>query len=337
MQSPKMTQALTTMAATPLLPGEPMPLMPDLPTDRSVAAAVDWASVNRAALRDLLNRTGVLLLRGFDIRTPDDFRTLAAAVEPNLRTYTGGDSPRTGVTDRVYTSTEYDEALEVFLHNELSYAGWSPSVVFFCCLIPALEGGETQIADGRVIYRTLPDDIRARFEDRGIAYLQHLWDADGPPGIGKSWQETFETADRETVEAYLTRSGMTWDWTDFGLRTRAPHDAVVDHPVTGDKCWWNQADQWHRDIAGVKTSFGAGDDPRFDPATAGEETLGNHVTYGDGSPIDPADLMTVRRTSQAAEVKFPWQAGDVMIIDNIAAMHGRKPYRGPRRVLVAMG
>jgi alpha-ketoglutarate-dependent taurine dioxygenase len=324
------------MHTDPLLNDRPIPLVPEMPADRSERAAVKWAARQAEAIREIVSRKGVLLIRGFDIATPESFRALCQAIEPDLRGYTGGDSPRTGLADKVYTSTEYDAELEVLLHNELSYAGWSPRVVFFGCLVPALEGGETPVADGREIYRALPARIVEQFESRGIAYLQHLWDADGEPGIGKSWQETFETTDRGEVEAYLERSGMSWEWTAFGLRTRAPHSAVVSHPITGEKCWWNQADQWHRALGSVKTSFGAGDDPRFDPATAGEETLGNHVTYGDGGEINVPDLETIRTVNRSVEIVFPWQAGDVMVVDNILAMHGRKPYRGPRRVVVAM-
>lgn len=324
------------MHAEPLLNDRPIPLVPEIPGDRSERDAVTWAAQRAETLREIVSSKGVVLIRGFDIATPEAFRALCQAIEPDLRGYTGGDSPRTGVADKVYTSTEYDAELEVLLHNELSYAGWSPRVVFFGCLVPALEGGETPVADGREIYEALPAGIREQFESRGIAYLQHLWDAEGEPGIGKSWQETFETTNRGEVEAYLERSGMSWEWTGFGLRTRAPHSAVVSHPVTGEKCWWNQADQWHRALASVKTSFGAGDDPRYDPATAGEETLGNHVTYGDGGEIDVSDLETIRAVNRSVEVVFPWQAGDVMVVDNVLAMHGRKPFHGPRRVVVAM-
>jgi len=324
------------MLAGPLYKDKSLPLVPETPDIATATSAIEWAEENAQEIKALTSKAGVTLVRGFDIKTPEEFRTVCHAIEPNLRSYTGGDSPRTGVTDRVYTSTEYDPSLEVYLHNELSYAGWSPRLVFFGCLLAAEDGGETQIADGRQIYEAIPSDIRERFESRGIAYLQHLWDAEGEPGIGKSWQETFETSDRKKVEAYLKQSNMTWEWTDFGIRTRAQHPAVVPHPVTGEKCWWNQADQWHRDYAGVKTSFGISNDPRFDPATAGEETLGNHVTFGDGSEIDVTDLKKIRLAAQSVEVLFPWQNGDIMVIDNILAMHGRKPYKGPRRVLVAM-
>ncbi|NMM46075.1 TauD/TfdA family dioxygenase [Rhodospirillaceae bacterium KN72] len=295
-----------------------------------------WARENAADIQAIAEKAGVVLLRGFDLPSPVAFRAVCQAIEPDLRPYTGGDSPRTGVTDQVYTSTEYDADLEVFLHNELSYAGWSPRIVFFGCLIPSAEGGETHIADGRQVYQAIPSDIRDRFETRGIVYLQHLWDADGKPGIGKSWQETFETDSREAVEAYLRQSGMDWTWTDYGIRTRAPHDAIVTHPKTGEKCWWNQADQWHRDLGGVKTSFGGSDDPRFDPSTAGEGSLGNHVIYGDGTEIDADDLRTIRSVTRSLEVAFPWEAGDVMVVDNVLAMHGRKPFKGERRILVAM-
>lgn len=326
------------MQSRPLLDSHPIPLVPDIDTDggRSAEAAAEWAKAHAREIEALVSRAGVVLIRGFEINNPAAFRAVCHAIRADLKNYTGGDSPRTTVSDQVYTSTEYPQELEVLLHNELSYAGWSPEMVFFGCLQPSESGGQTHIADGRVIYDALDPVIRERFESRNITYLQHLWDAEGEPGIGKSWQETFESTDRGKAERYLVRANMDYEWTSFGIRTRAHHKAVLRHPVNGEKCWHNQADQWHRALGSVKVSIGAQGDPRFDPATAGEETLGNHVTYGDGGEIDPADLEAVRATSRRCEVLFPWQAGDVMVIDNIMAMHGRKPFTGPRRILVAM-
>lgn len=325
------------MLGAPMLPHRHLPhLVPVAGPAGDPGSAINRVKEWAADIQGLAERVGAVLIRGAGIADAAHFRALCAAIEPELRPYTGGDSPRSGVLEKVYTSTEYDAGLEIFLHNELSYAGWSPRLVFFGCLQPPETGGETQIADGREIYDALPRALLAPFEEKGIIYLQHLWDADGPPGIGKSWQQTFETRDRATVEAYLRRSGMDWDWTEYGLRTRAPHSAIRSHPKTGEKVWWNQADQWHRGLAGAKTSFGAADDPRFDPATAGEETLGNHVTFGDGSEIDADALLRIRAITRRLEVTFPWQAGDVMVLDNVLAMHGRKPYTGARRVLVAM-
>jgi alpha-ketoglutarate-dependent taurine dioxygenase len=322
--------------ARPFDAHQSLPVVADLGgADRS--DPVGWATRHRDEIESHLHRSGAMLIRGFEVPSADVFRSVCAAICPELRNYAGGDSPRTGVADQVYTSTEYPAHLEVFLHNELSYAGWSPDRLFFCCMVPAPSGGETHLADGREILRRLDPDVRDRFDRRGITYLQHLWDADDEPGIGKSWQETFETRDRGEVETYLRGSGMEFEWTDVGIRTAATHPAVVEHAVTGERCWHNQADQWHREIDSVKVSFGGADDTRIDPRTAGVETLGNHVTFGDGSEIDVADLMHVRAVSQSCEATFPWQTGDILAIDNVLAMHGRKPFTGPRRVLAAMG
>ena len=300
-----------------------------------LTAFIEWLSANRVQIDTHLHTAGVVLIRGFPVYTAQCFREVCAAICPRLQNYTGGDSPRTGITDKVYTSTEYSAELEVLLHNELSYAGWSPDRVFFGCLQPSETGGETYLADGRRLYRMLDDGVRSRFEKRGVTYLQHLWDDDGAPGIGKSWQETFETTERKLAEKYLEKADMTFEWTDLGLRTAATKPGVKVHEVTGEKCWHNQADQWHRDMVSVKDSVGL-DSIEDGKSGAGEASLGNHAVYGDGSEIAVSDLEHIRDISQQCEVVFPWQRGDVMVIDNVLSMHGRKPFSGKRQVVVAM-
>jgi alpha-ketoglutarate-dependent taurine dioxygenase len=321
----------------PLCPGQPLPILvtPERGTTGSFEIFRQWATTHGSLIDHYIHKAGVLLIRGFQISSPQDFRAACSAIRPDLRNYTGGDSPRNDVCDQVYTSTEYPCHLEVLLHNELSYAGWCPEMVFFCCLYAPRSGGETPIADGRKIYAHLNPEVRVRFEHKEVMYFQHLRDTNGRPGPGKSWQETFETMDKAVVEKYLVESGMNFEWTEFGIRTAAKKPAVCDHPVTGEKCWHNQADQWHRDMISVKDSVsGPGNDPQA--PTAGLETPGNHVCFGDGSPIDVADLKHIRKVSRQCEVVFPWQEGDIMAIDNILAMHGRKPFTGNRRILVAM-
>lgn len=48
-------------------------------------------------------------------------------------------------------------------------------------------------------------------------------------------------------------------------------------------------------------------------------------------------MREILRVYQELEVSFPWERGDVMLLDNILAAHARNPFRGERELLVAMG
>jgi hypothetical protein len=67
-----------------------------------------------------------------------------------------------------------------------------------------------------------------------------------------------------------------------------------------------------------------------------EADLPRNVLYGDGSLINDDTLDTVRSVIETHKVSFPWQAGDVVMLDNMLTAHGRAPFRGTRKVIVAM-
>lgn len=114
-----------------------------------------------------------------------------------------------------------------------------------------------------------------------------------------------------------------------GLRVRQHRAATTRHPVTGAHVWFSQVDQWHP--AGLGDSTAA---ELAELLLAGE--LPMTVTYADGGPI-PTDVVThVRDTAWRHAVDIDWHAGDVAVIDNVLVAHGRRPFTGPRRVLVAM-
>ena len=61
--------------------------------------------------------------------------------------YVGGDSPRTKLSSKIYTSTEYPADQQIVLHNEMSFSNNYPRYLFFYCELPSLQGGETPLAD----------------------------------------------------------------------------------------------------------------------------------------------------------------------------------------------
>lgn len=307
---------------------ERLPLMvqPEVESERSLDGLSRWIEDDRDWLEAQLLKYGAVLLRGFDLAAAGDFERICRAIDPQLLNYAGGDSPRKAVSGRVYTSTEYPAHLEIPLHNEMSYRQVWPRKLFFFCELPPQHGGETSIADCRKILQTIDQDIVQRFAEKQVAYIQNLHDG---WGFGKSWQETFETDDRGLVEQHCRNTGIEFRWTDKGLWTRSICPGVISHPVTGESVWFNQADLWH-----VSSRGQAYQEKML--KVLGEDALPSHATYGDGTPITTEELEQVRRAYRETEVVNPWQRGDLMLIDNVMAAHGRKAFEGPRRILVAM-
>ena len=62
------------------------------------------------------------------------------------------------------------------------------------------------------------------------------------------------------------------------------------------------------------------------------------ITFGDGSAIPKAGLDKIVELSKVFTFDLAWQDGDVALVDNEMAMHGRRPFTGERKrqVLVAL-
>jgi alpha-ketoglutarate-dependent taurine dioxygenase len=279
-------------------------------------------------LGSLLAREKAIVFRGYQV-TADRLDPVLDLLLPNRLAYVHGNSPRTkvgSVGDNVYTSTEYPPEYTISMHNELSYAhAWPARLAFFCEVQPG-GGGATPLVDGRLWLESLSPEIRDAFAD-GVCYVQNLHDG---MGFGKSWQDTFETESKATVEKFLDGSGSEWRWkADGGLRVKSVRPAVARHPVTGTEVWFNQADQWH--------PSGLGDETAAELATLlPEDEIPQNVTFPDGSAIPAEYVRQIQEAGLAGAVNVDWRRGDLLLIDNMLVAHGRRPFTGSRRVLVAM-
>jgi hypothetical protein len=268
---------------------------------------------------------GAVLLRGFDLRTADQFEAAATALTSEL--YGGyGDLPREGASENIYQSTPYPKDQPILFHSESSHLSSWPTRISFFCLVPSETGGETPLADTREIADRLDPEVLAEFESKGLVYVRNF------SGLDVSWQQFFQTEDRAEVERQCVAGGMAFEWLDDGahLRVRQPTAAVRNHPITGDRLFFNQIQLHHpyylpdeiRDsLRGMVDS---------------DDELPRNVTFGDGSPISDEVAEHVIKTYWDTCVMFPWQAGDIISLDNMRTAHARMPFTGERRIAVAM-
>ena len=284
-----------------------------------------WAARNREFIETRLLHHGGLLFRGFEITTPKAFEQLCRAISTELLEYNERSSPRTQVSPNVYTSTDYPANQSIFLHNENSYQRTFPQKIFFFCLTPASSGGETPIADCRKVFQHINPKVRERFIEKGWKLVRNVGD-----GLGLPWQTIFQTQSPEVVERECLRKGIKVEWKDDQrLRLTTVLPAVVKHPQSGELSWFNHATFFH-----ITT---------LDPVLRevlleefAEEDLPTNTYYGDGSRIEPEVLEELREVYRQQTVSFLYRAGDVMLLDNMLTAHGRAPYSGTRKILVAM-
>jgi len=285
----------------------------------------EWARDRREWLEGELCRHGALLFRGFGVADVARFEQVARAVSGELIEYGERSSPRSRLRAGVYTSTDHPADQPILLHNEQSYTLDWPMKLWFCCLRPAARGGRTPLADSRRVLARVPPRTAEAFASRQVTYVRNY-----NGGLGLTWQETFQTDERAAVEAHCRAAAIEFEWRGGDrLRTRQVRPAIRTHPRTGEQVWFNHALFFHVSSLGES-------ERRSMLALVGEEELPYNTYYGDGSPIEPGVLAELRRAYDQEAVAFDWQAGDVLLVDNMLTSHGREPFEGGRSVVVAM-
>lgn len=285
-----------------------------------------WAAGRREWVERELLQHGALLFRGFGVSDVARFgEFIAATSDGGALEYQERSSPRSAVGANIYTSTDYPPARAIFMHNEQSYNLTFPRKIYFCCLKPAASGGATPVADTRKVFESVSPAVRRRFDERGYTYVRNFGD-----GFGLPWQEAFQTTSHAEVESYCHANGIEAEWKGGGrLRTRQVRRTAARHPRTGEWVWFNHATFFHVSTLDEDVS-------RRLLAEFGEDDLPNNTAYGDGSPIEPEVLDELRAAYLRHKVAFKWQAGDVLMLDNMLAAHGREPFEGERRVVAGM-
>ena len=283
-----------------------------------------WAAENNGTLRAFVEEHGALLVRGLglaDAAGADSvFRQLG-----DLMIETEAFSPRQRYSERVYSSSKWPPNQPMCMHHELSYVIEPPGLIMFACLRSATRGGATPVADGAAVLDALPSELVERFGREGWLLVRNY---NGE--IGATLAEAFGTDDRGAIERYCGANAIEFEWREGGaLRTRQRRRAVVRHPPTGRRCWFNQ-------VAFLNEWTMAPELREYLVDVYGADGLPFNTRFCNGDPIGPDIVQAINQVYDANTVREPWQAGDLLMVDNVRTAHAREPFEGPREVVVAL-
>ena len=311
-------------APTPSIDVDLQPRKPPILRVEEIGDPSRWAVEHRDALRASVAEHGSLLVRGLGLRDVAGieavFRRLAG-----LMTEREAYAPRKSYSQDVYSSTKWPPNQTMCMHNELSYRLEFPGLMLFACLTAPADGGATPVADSPGVLRVLPAELIEHFERVGWMLVRN-YNSD----IGASIAASFGIDERGAVESYCRANAIKFEWQpDGGLRTWQRRSAVVNHPLTGQKCWFNQIaflSKWTMDPE-VR---------EYLEEIYGEDGLPFNTRFGDGDTIGEDVVQLINEAYETSTAREQWQDGDLLLVDNVRTVHGREPFKGSREVVVAM-
>lgn len=310
-----------TIRVSSLEPGRKLPVLVE---PAAVIDFPDWIAANQAWIESKLIIHGAILFRGFGVDSAAGFERAASAICPDLFSENPEHVP-ISMGNKVQVPVFYAPYKKLLWHNENSFNRSWPMKIIFGCAQPAAQGGETPLVDCREMFQRLPAHIRLQFLEKQITYVRTLG-----TGLGLDWRTVFRTEDKSQVEESCQRNAISFEWLGDQLQTRAVRPACLRHPASGEMVWFAQPHHWHISCLDSETResllsvFGPGRLPR-------------RCLFGDGTEIPDEVIQEIGQTYQQIETTFPWQKGDLLLLDNMLTAHARNPYSGERKILVAMG
>lgn len=330
-----------------------------LPSDTNgTAALLHWYYENKEWFDIAINRYGGILFRHFRINGAVNFDDLIYGWHPDIEAdvYLGTTQRRRIAGTRfIQSATEAHRVASIPTHIELSFSKMPPKrLYFFANEVNPPPGGFTPLTDFAQVWDDLSPTLKNKMLTRGLLYerwYRHEKNRQIDPLVHKTWQAMFLTENRTHIVEKSVEQGYTatWDEHDDLL---LKHEAVITrkHSETGREFWCTHLNvleattfavpfAWDAQIFRSKVSALLA--LTFQALLSIRAALGYHyganTLYADDESLMLfEEVMHIRKTISRNTWMFPYEQGDVLMIDNHRLAHGRTPwYNGKRSVYVA--
>ncbi len=304
----------------------------------------DWLVSKSEEIEDHLSENGAVLLRNFPISSAEDFSFALNLLkgQESFFKYDGGTSPRTSVTENVFTSTDMPFFSPIPFHSEMVYNSRFPKKLAFFCKKAPWWGGCTPISDNQGVYEELDLKLDLCQRTDSVIYYRRLksltifrkWLGKIYPLVRtQTWQSLFQTTDPKVVENFYLNQGVDFEWQpDQSLLIKSALAWKTIRPGTSKKLWLNSVHffQLHPRIWGRLATWLYRSYKKMK-----KEPL-DQATWRDGRTFSKSDVDDILDAYEKNSFRFSWKKGDLLIVNNILLAHGRDPYLGPRKILAGL-
>lgn len=280
----------------------------------------DIGKLDVSEVIELFKSNGALLFTDFDVDV-NKFESFTNKFSNDYMDHTGGGSLRKVINqdgDKTILSVSYsfNKKVEDFeetkqkvfplaLHSDRSYTKSQPPLMWFYCVNPAEEKGETLLCDGVRLFQELNEETQQFFKNNKINYIRNY--ADG------EWQLWANTQSMDDVKKYCKDNDLILTINDDNsITTQSIKSAVVKPRWTDQDAFVNSIllVLWQEEAVGTKRSI---------------------VRMEDGSEIPPEMLKEVRDVSDRLTRGVKWKPGQLVMVDNTRMLHGRNSFEDRNR------
>ena len=278
--------------------------------------------INTNLLKEKVDTSGAVLLRGTDIDTIEKFAEFSNSLGSNNMDMSCSAGPRVNMGYNIFTSNEAPSDKSIPVHHEMAQCKEYPSYVLFYCMVPAKEGGCTPIIKSSKVCKEFKrkfPNITKRIEKEGVRYLRefpNVTDINSP--LGKSWKDTFHVQTCKELEDVLDEQKILWKWLDNESIQTISEPVNIFKTFKNEEIFFMAAETSLLNIKnGPKKKLIHGNFEDFD-----EETMNAFIYIGNFAYTE--------------SVRISWEKYDIMILNNNLVMHSRDPFVGERKILVSL-
>ncbi len=278
----------------------------DLPKEQAALAVV----INK--IKADLQQHKYILFKN-QANTAEDFLSFSEAIGNDFVSYKGGayvrEKVKKGNNTLLSVTGGSGMKIAIPMHGEMHYKKIKPPLLWFCCINAPLSNGETTLCDSELLFESLSMEAKTLFLHHNIQYIRTYTE--------ERWQGVFQTTAIQEAIPFFKANDLEYSLDKNNVLTTKYTCSALYHSADGKKHFINN-------ILPINYQEKNGME-------------GNLVRLENGDPIPANILEELVHKSEAQKINVQWEKGDVVLIDNFKAMHGRNQITcNNRNIIVRM-